>query len=81
MNLEFFHRTTTGNLDNIKETKKDLTAMQNDMVKRSLRIIKLFKQKIRKQVSRSFEELSDNFLTIESNKIPEKIQRKIWRNL
>jgi len=50
MNLEFFHRTTHGSLQNIKETRKDLALMQADMVKRSLRIIKLFKQKIRKQV-------------------------------
>lgn len=54
MNLEFFHRTTNVSLDNIKETKRDLASMQTDMVKRSLRIIKLFKQKIRKQKAIKF---------------------------
>jgi len=50
MNLDFFHKTTDLGLENIKETRSDLTAMQNDLVKRSVRVIKLFKQKIRKQV-------------------------------
>lgn len=54
MNLDFFHNTSVTCMDNVKGAKKDLSLMQGDLVKRSTRIIKLFKQKIKKQVRFSF---------------------------
>lgn len=54
MNLDFFHTTSVACMNNVNGAKKDLSLMQGDLVKRSTRIIKLFKQKIKKQVRFSF---------------------------
>ena len=50
MNLDFFHTTSDSCLKNVKDTRNDINSMQNDLVKRSVKVIKLFKQKVRKQV-------------------------------
>ncbi len=61
MNLEFFHTTSDTCLANIKDNRNDLIAMQNDLVRRSVKIIKLFKQKLRKQVASSFTNIFKNY--------------------
>jgi len=50
MNLDFFHTTSDSCLKNVKDTRNDINSMQNDLVKRSVKVIKLFKKKVRKQV-------------------------------
>lgn len=63
MNLDYFHTTSEKCLENVQQTRKDLVVMQNDLVKKSLRINRLIKQKTKKQVCFI---LGDNIFILES---------------